>query len=70
MACGIFVEACRIFLIVVHGLFLAARRLLSSCGTQAPGRVGSVDVARGLCSLQHVGSLVEAWELSSCGVWA
>ena len=34
---------------------------LSSCATQAPERMGS--------SLQHVGSLVEACELSSCGVW-
>ena len=46
---------------------------------QAQGRVGSVIVvqglqrawalsfaARGLCSLLHVGSLVEARELSSC----
>ena len=42
---------------------------LSSCGTWAPGHVGSVVVARGLYSLWHMGSLVEVHELSSCGVW-
>ena len=36
-ACGIFVEA--------RGIFVVVHRLLSSCGTQAPGYMGSVVVA-------------------------
>ena len=43
-------------------LFIAAHGLLSSCGAQAPGHMGS--------SLRHVGSLVEAHGLSSCGARA
>ena len=46
-----FVEAC--------GLFIAALGLLSSCSARVPERLGS--------TLQHVGSLVEARELHSCG---
>ena len=38
------------------GSFIAACRLLSSCGAQAPGRVGSVVVVCGLCGLRHMGS--------------
>ena len=51
---------CRV-LVAVHGLFVVAHGLLSSygmwvflffsCGTQFPGVV-----ARGLCSLRHMGS--------------
>ena len=33
-----------------RGLFVAACGLLSSCGVQAPGRVGSVVVVRGFQS--------------------
>ena len=33
---------------MVHRLFIAACRLLSSCGVQALGHMGSVVVARGL----------------------
>ena len=52
--------------------FVAACGLLSSCGV----RVFSLQLwcldsrARGLCSLQHSRSLVEARGLSSCGAWA
>ena len=53
----------------LHWVLVAARRLfvvvcglLSSCGAQAPGCVGSV-----VCSMQ---ALVEAHELSSCGTQA
>ena len=42
---------------------VVARGLLSSCGAQAPEHSG-------LCSLWHVGSLVEARKLSSCGARA
>ena len=50
--------ACGIFFVRARGLL----RFLSSCGVGAR--------AHGLCSLWHVGSLVEARELSSCGAWA
>ena len=55
------------------GSFVAVGRLLSSCGVRVfflSLAVGSVVVARGLRSLRHAGSLVEACELSSCGSWA
>ena len=60
---GIFVEACRIFRCAARTLCCGARAslvvtcrfALSRCGVQAPGRVGSVVVARGLCSLWHRG---------------
>ena len=38
---------CRI-LVAAHGLFVAAGRLLSSCGAQAPEHAGSVVAAPGL----------------------
>ena len=41
--------------IAVHGLFIAAHRLLSSCGVWAP---------------EHAGSVVAACRLSSCGMQA
>ena len=41
----------------VHGLFVVACRLLSSCGARAPEHAGSVAAACGLsCPAQHVGS--------------
>ena len=46
---------------MVCRLFVAVRGLLSSCGMQAPERVGSV--------VQHAGSLVVACRLSSCDMW-
>ena len=53
---------------VVLGLFIAARGLLSSCGVQVflflvVARAGSR--VHGLCSLRHKGSLAEVCELSS-----
>ena len=41
--------------------------LLSSCGVQVFFSCGA---GSRLCSLRHVGSLVEAHELSCCGAWA
>ena len=38
------------FFTAVRGLFIAAHGLLSSCGAQAPGYVGSVVVVRGFQS--------------------
>ena len=67
------------------GSFVVARRLPSSCGARvfsslvvACGLQGAWALqlqyagsrARGLCSLWHTGSLVEACELSSCGARA
>ena len=52
--------------VAVRGLSVAAHGLLSSCGMQV---FLSLVVAHGLCSLRHMGSLVEACELSSCGAW-
>ena len=60
------------------GSFVALHGLLSSCSAWAPGHVGSVDVARGLCScgtqalqLRHTSSVVVAHGLScpvACGI--
>ena len=52
-----------------HGLFVVVHRLLSSCGVQAPGLMGSV-VARGFSSCgmwvpERIGSVVVARGLSS-----
>ena len=62
------------------GLEPASPALAGRLSTTAPpGKPGhclffffslSQVVACGLCSLQHVGSLAEACELSSCGTWA
>ena len=52
-------------------LVVVCRFSLSSCGTEAPEHVGSVVVARGLCSFQLVASLVAALGLScpaACGI--
>ena len=43
---------------MVHGLFVAARGLLSSCGTQALERVGSGAAAHGLSCPVACGILV------------
>ena len=51
---GSFIEA--------RGLLVVVRGLLSSCGVQAPGCMGSV-----LCGMW---ALAEACELSSCGTQA
>ena len=48
--------------VVAHRLFVVVRRLLSSCGAWAPGRVGSV-----VCGMRAV---IEVCELSSCGALA
>ena len=61
---------------MAHGLFVAACRLLSSCGGRAPDRTGSVVVAGGLSSCgarapERVGSVVAARGLSgpaACGI--
>ena len=57
----IYLRLCRV-LIAAHGIFVEDRGLLSSCGVQAVGRVGSV-----VCGRR---ALVEVRELSSCGTWA
>ena len=57
------------------GPIIAVQGLLSSCGTQAPGSMGSVVVARwlsicGAWALEHAGSVVAARWLScpvACG---
>ena len=62
--------------IVARGLFVAARRLVSGCGAQAPERVSSVVAAHGLSSCgvwapEHAGSVVGARGLScptACGI--
>ena len=51
------------YFLAVSGLSCSMRVL--RCGAWAPERVGSR--ARGLYSLWHTGSLVEACGLSSCG---
>ena len=45
-------------LVAAHGIFVAACRLLASCGTQAPERTGSVVVVCGLSCPTACGILV------------
>ena len=54
------------------GSFVEVHGLLSSCGVQVFSSlvVAQGSRVRGLCSLRHAGSLVEARELSSCGARA
>ena len=68
---GIFVEACAIFrcgMRACHCFSLVVALRLHGAWALQLWRMGSR--ARGLCSLRHAGSLVEARELSSCGTWA
>ena len=65
MACGIFVEACKIFRCGARAsvsLWCAGFFSLSSCGAQASGHVGSI-----VCGTW---ALVEAPGVSSCGARA
>ena len=71
--CWVFVAAC--------GIFRCSTRSTRALGCDAQASLqlwqrgflfSSCDAgsrARGLCSLQHAGSLVEAYEFSSCGTW-
>ena len=50
-----------------HGIYVAVRGLLSSCGLWAPEHMG---YSFGAQAPERVGSVVAACGLSSCGVWA
>ena len=52
-------------LVVAHRIFVAASRLLSSCGTWTPERPGSADLAPSdLVAPRHVGSQFPHWGLN------
>ena len=58
-------------LVAAHGVFIEARGLLHSCGTQAPEGVGSVVCGTRALSLRCASSVVVACGLSclaACGI--